>query len=210
MKNSVPDHERLDIPAGMAIVGTRNALIRANSEGPPRRQKLAAYGVDGTSVSNRHFAEFVDDTGYATEAERIGWSYVFFDHLPEAIRVEQTRGVASAGWWRQVHGANWRAVNGPGSEGAARPDHPVVHVSQRDALAFARRAGGRLPNRSRNRARLRLAFRTRHHRDRKGQLLHRRPAGLARRRRGDRLAEHVRHPRWRESCAQVTGTGSIP
>ncbi len=40
-------------------------------------------------------------------------------------------------WWEFVPGACWSAPEGPGSDTADRADHPVVHVSLIDALAFA-------------------------------------------------------------------------
>jgi sulfatase modifying factor 1 len=45
-----------------------------------------------------------------------------------------------------VNGANWRDINGPGSQSHCwHKDHPVVQVSWNDAQAYAQWAGGRLP-----------------------------------------------------------------
>jgi formylglycine-generating enzyme required for sulfatase activity len=93
------------------------------------------------AVSNLRFGTFVDATGYVTEAERDGWSFVFAGRLPDLVG--PTRALASAPWWRAVPGAFWRSPDGPGS--LARPDHPVVHVSHVDALAFCAWAGVALP-----------------------------------------------------------------
>lgn len=43
-----------------------------------------------------------------------------------------------------VEGARWNAPEGPGSDLEERSDHPVVHVSHHDALAYCAWAGARL------------------------------------------------------------------
>jgi formylglycine-generating enzyme required for sulfatase activity len=43
-----------------------------------------------------------------------------------------------------VHGATWRAPEGPGSDLDGRLDHPVVHVSWHDAVAYCAWSGKRL------------------------------------------------------------------
>jgi formylglycine-generating enzyme required for sulfatase activity len=92
---------------------------------------------------NGEFAAFVDAVGHVTDAERLGWSFVFAGLLPAEFPT--TRGVAHAPWWRQVHGASWRHPEGPQSDIAERLDHPVVHVSWNDAGAYTAWAGKRLP-----------------------------------------------------------------
>jgi formylglycine-generating enzyme required for sulfatase activity len=137
-------HKKILIPGGTALVGTKRAMIKADSESPIRKQKLNDFYLDNVAVSNQRFAEFIEDTGYITDAERIGWSYVFLNHLPQADR-DSTLMATGATWWRQVFGANWRVINGPDTEDTWQTDHPVVHVSHNDAKVFAKWAGGRLP-----------------------------------------------------------------
>ena len=48
-------------------------------------------------------------------------------------------------WWAWTTGANWRQPEDPGSSTEGREDHPVVHVSYIDALAYCAWAGKRLP-----------------------------------------------------------------
>jgi formylglycine-generating enzyme required for sulfatase activity len=101
------------------------------------------FAVDPHAVTNAWFAAFVEATGYVTEAERFGWSFVFYGLLPNDS--QPTRGVVGATWWRAVDGASWRCPEGPGSNLDGRERHPVVQVSLNDARAFATWAGGRLP-----------------------------------------------------------------
>ncbi|QBX99386.1 formylglycine-generating enzyme family protein [Rhodophyticola sp. CCM32] len=131
------------IPGGSALVGTSTEMIPFDGEGPQRRLRVKPYLIDTTAVTNARFSRFIDDTGYVTEAERIGWSFAFFAHLPEGVEAPER--VPEAPWWRRVDGADWRLINGPGSEADWHPDHPVVQISWNDARAFAKWAGGRLP-----------------------------------------------------------------
>jgi formylglycine-generating enzyme required for sulfatase activity len=48
-------------------------------------------------------------------------------------------------WWQFMKGANWRRPYGPKSKINALNNHPVVHVSHADALAYADWAGKHLP-----------------------------------------------------------------
>ena len=46
-------------------------------EQPVHRVALKAFRLDRTTVTNEAFAGFVDATGFVTESERYGWSFVF-------------------------------------------------------------------------------------------------------------------------------------
>lgn len=114
-----------------------------DGEGPEHEVELSPFSIAAVTVTNDMFAEFVEATGHATEAERHGWSFVFAGLLPADFPV--TRGVAQSPWWRQVVDADWRHPEGPQSEIDTRSDHPVVHVSWNDAVAYCSWAGTRLP-----------------------------------------------------------------
>ena len=132
------------VPEGTFLMGTDDPHgFPADGEGPVRAIELTSFWIDVHAVSNSRFAEFVDATGHLTDAESYGWSFVFGGLLPDDF--PETRGAAQAPWWRQVHGASWRAPEGPASAIDDRFDHPVVHVSWRDAAAFCDWAGLRLP-----------------------------------------------------------------
>ena len=130
------------IPGGLALVGTNAPDIVIDGEGPLRRKKVKKLYWEKGAVTVDAFTRFVEATGYKTEAETFGWSFVFFQHIPEGA--EKTLGIDGLEWWRGVNGADWRWPNGPKGE-CALPDHPVTHVSWNDAKAYAEWAGGRLP-----------------------------------------------------------------
>ncbi len=132
------------LPETVSFIGTDRPLLPADGEAPRRRLRLAGFGIEPVAISNDRFAAFVAASGYVTEAERIGWSFVFRNFLPEAAARERVPSV-TAPWWLRVDGACWSCPEGPGSSVAGRGNHPVVHVSWSDARAFAAWVGGRLP-----------------------------------------------------------------
>jgi formylglycine-generating enzyme required for sulfatase activity len=121
--------------------GDENA---GDGETPVHTVELAPFSIDATSVTNADFAQFVDATGYRTEAETFGYSAVF--HLALAAEPDEVMGPASGTpWWVGVHGADWRHPGGSRSEVEGLDEHPVVHVSWNDAVAYCKWAGRRLP-----------------------------------------------------------------
>jgi formylglycine-generating enzyme len=130
------------LPGGRTVLGDDGPLSY-QADGEARfTADVAPFELAPTCVSNVDFAEFVDATNYVTDAEQFGWSFVFGPLLPDDVPA--TAGVVGAQWWRQVFRATWRHPEGPGSTVESRRNHPVVHVSQRDALAYAAWSGTRL------------------------------------------------------------------
>lgn len=121
------------IAGGSSFVGTSHPVIRADGEGPPRPTRLGPYGISRYAVTNRQFRAFVDETRYVSEAERFGWSFVFWMFLSDD-QLRASRQVPGTPWWYAVHGADWRHPDGPGSDIEDRLDHPVVQVSWPDAI----------------------------------------------------------------------------
>ena len=134
----------VDLPGGVFPMGDESPWSYAgDGEGPVRQVSVDPFSLEVCAVTNAAFAAFVAATGHRTDAERSGWSFVFAGHLPDDH--PPTRAVAQAPWWRQVMGADWAHPFGPHSDLTDLTDHPVVHVSQHDAMAYAAWCGRRLP-----------------------------------------------------------------
>src|SRR6516164_8710775 len=89
----VPRRDPYDVVKGMAAIpggsftmgGDDPDAFPDDGEGPVRTVEVRPFYIDTTCVTNAQFAAFVKATGYVTEAEQFGCSYVF--HLllaPEA------------------------------------------------------------------------------------------------------------------------------
>ena len=137
--------EQVAIPAGSFLMGDSSGHEnRADGERPQHVVTLEGFGIDATTVTNASFARFVEQTGYRTEAEEFGFSAVF--HLNVAAPREDIMGPAEGTpWWYGVMGADWRHPAGRASDIGGLEDHPVVHVSWNDAMAYCAWAGRRLP-----------------------------------------------------------------
>lgn len=144
-------------PAGMVFL--RGGTFWMGSQEPdaktkPREVRVEGFWLDATEVTNAAFAAFVAASGYVTDAERPPTPEEV-PGLPDGERVAGSLVFRSPSgpvdlreyrrWWQFVPGADWRHPQGPDSSIAGLERHPVVHVSWRDAMAYAKWAGKRLP-----------------------------------------------------------------
>ena len=133
------------IPGGTFWMGDSHGDGYAtDGELPVHRVALSSYFIDTKAVTNAQFTSFVKATSYVTDAERDGVSAVF--HLAvDAALADILQSAAGVPWWLAVRGADWRHPAGPRSGISDLQNHPVVHVSWRDAHAYSLWAGKRLP-----------------------------------------------------------------
>ncbi|HKJ84879.1 MAG TPA: formylglycine-generating enzyme family protein, partial [Spirochaetia bacterium] len=106
------------LSGGEFLMGTDDEEgFPADGEGPVRSVRLEPFAIDRHPVTNAQFAEFVNATGYVTEAERFGWSFVFALFVPKKLLHRGiARKVPGLDWWYGVNNALWNAPEGPGSK----------------------------------------------------------------------------------------------
>ena len=153
-QNDVPSYGTGDmaaIPGGTFRMGSNDHYPE---EAPLHRATVDAFRIDRTPVTNRQFKEFVKATGHVTTAEIPPDPKDYPGALPHMLyagslvfspRQNVTDLRDWSQWWAFMKGANWRHPYGPKSSINVLDDHPVVHVSFSDALAYAGWAGKDLP-----------------------------------------------------------------
>ena len=119
-----PDFGLIDIPAGKAQLGDPGGDANEVVE----TRDVPAFRVMRLEVTNAQFGEFVATTEHRTDPQKNGEGYVWWNT------------------WRLVKGADWKHPHGPESTIAGKSSHPVMQVSARDADAFCRHYGMRLPS----------------------------------------------------------------
>lgn len=149
------------IPGGEFIMGT-NEDEAYPAEKPAVKRSVNGFWMDETEVTNTQFKKFVEETGYITVAEqKPDWEEMKKQLPPDTPKPDESllqpgsmvfvapkhpvdkRDISQ--WWQWVDGANWQHPEGPGSNLEGRWNHPVVHISFDDAVAYAEWAGKRLP-----------------------------------------------------------------
>ena len=149
-----PDAGNFDmirIPGGTFRMGSDRHYPE---EAPSHRVSVDGFWIDRTPVTNRQFKAFINATGHVTTAQIVPDPEDYPGALPEMIyagslvfspraSVKDMRDFSQ--WWTFMKGANWRHPYGPKSNIKGLDDHPVVHVSYSDALAYAKWVGKELP-----------------------------------------------------------------
>ncbi|WP_253389606.1 formylglycine-generating enzyme family protein [Methylorubrum extorquens] len=139
------------IPGGTFRMGSDQHYLE---EAPVHRVEVDGFWIDEAPVTNRQFKRFVHATGHRTCAEIPPDPDDYPGALPHMLYAGSLVFVPPRGpvdlrlwsrWWAFLKGADWRHPHGPNSSIKGLDDHPVVHVTFKDAEAYAAWAGKGLP-----------------------------------------------------------------
>ena len=104
--------------AEITAIWQKNGIAYSETQ---HQVRLSNFSMSRYAVTVAEFRRFVEASGYRTDAEKAGFSVIF-----------------SNGEVKKADGVNWRC----GVSGSVRPqseeNHPVVHVSWNDAVAYCK------------------------------------------------------------------------
>jgi len=148
------------IPGGEFYMGNDKADPGHQEEAPQHLVQIKPFWMDETEVTNEQFAQFVAATGYVTDAEKnldprdfpnapaeyLKGGSLIFKHtdVPNPFQCT-TSNTGNLPWWKFTAGATWQHPEGPGSNILGHEKYPVICITYKDAQAFAKWAGKRLP-----------------------------------------------------------------
>ncbi len=122
-------------PEGMVLVKGGNVRIGSEEgfdhERPMFWATIKPFYMDKSPVTVGEFRKFIEATDYQTEADQFGNAGIIHESTGKN--------------WILKDGANWEYPLGRDFPKAGE-DHPVTQVSWRDATAYAKWAGKRLPH----------------------------------------------------------------
>jgi sulfatase modifying factor 1 len=127
-----PAIEWVSIPAGTFTMGSPSNEGDRSADETQHQVTLSAFKMSKYEVTVGQFKAFVDASGYKTDADK------------------GTGGTRGSQIWTGkkfefVDGVNWKCDVKGNPKPVAEYNHPVIHVSWNDAVAFANWMGCRLP-----------------------------------------------------------------
>ena len=103
----------ITIPGGTFTMGTNSHEgFPRDGEGPARGVTVSGFEISPYAVTNEQFQRFVEATGYVTEAEHFGWSFVFELLASEETKARVAQVPQEVPWWLVVEGAYWARTRG--------------------------------------------------------------------------------------------------
>jgi formylglycine-generating enzyme len=119
--SAVATNDMIQIPGGTFRMGSDHHYPE---EAPAHQVTVGGFWIRKYAVTNAEFKRFVDETGYATLAERPANAANYPGAKPELLTASSVLFKKSNGpvdlsnpynWWVYVPGADWKHPRGPAS-----------------------------------------------------------------------------------------------
>ena len=106
------------IRGGEFVMGSPSSETGGGNDETQHQVRLSSFYMSKYAVTVAEFRKFVEATGYRTDAEKAGWSIIFSDEI------------------EKKDGVNWCCGVSGSVRSASEDNHPVIHVSWNDAVAY--------------------------------------------------------------------------
>ncbi|MDM8535709.1 SUMF1/EgtB/PvdO family nonheme iron enzyme, partial [Desulfobacterales bacterium HSG17] len=127
------------VPEGLYTVGTKKGL---KSTLELQQFDMPEVYIGIYPVINSLFEIFIEETGYITTAEKLGFGRVYYSRFKKDAKGSTWNKNSGS---EDVKGACWYQPSGPDSSLHGKRNHPVVQVSIDDVFTFASWIGRRIP-----------------------------------------------------------------
>ncbi|MCP3874523.1 MAG: formylglycine-generating enzyme family protein, partial [Desulfobacteraceae bacterium] len=127
------------VPEGQYTIGTKKSL---KSSLELQQFDMPKVYIGLYPVTNSLFEVFIEQTGYITTAEKLGYGRVYYSRFKKNTNGSTWNKNAGS---EDVKGACWYKPFGPESSLHEKRNHPVVQVSIDDAISFSSWIGRRIP-----------------------------------------------------------------
>jgi formylglycine-generating enzyme len=127
------------------MVLVQGGIIENNGQ----KEHIESFYMDQFEVTVSDFKAFIDSTGYITDAERNGFSYVIANpgswSRPKRLKIDDPT-IFQVFNLEKKDGVSWKNdIYGNTLNVSGYSIYPVVHVSYNDAVEYAEWSGKRLP-----------------------------------------------------------------
>jgi len=121
INSKIPPRNFVRIPTGEFAMGSPEGEVDRSSNETQHQVKVSEFYLSKYAVTLAEFKQFIDESGYQTDAEK-----------------ENNSEIWNGEEWENKEGVNWRHGVSGNERASEEENHPVLHVSWNDAVAYCK------------------------------------------------------------------------